>query len=145
MSFALHFRAARSFRGDTMKTTVRFSLFFLILAAADYSMAQTRATLTSNVNLRSTPSTTSSRVATLKQQAKVTLLSPSETSGFYHVRTDQGQEGWVWAKSVNITQISRKLVRRPATSEGETTVERAAAAKCQPNLDACPVTGCAAP
>src|SRR5262249_36831087 len=65
------------------------------------SVAQT-ATVTRNVNLRPDPSTDNDPIEKLKPPARVQLVEPDPTDGFYHVTASDGQEGWVWAKNVSV-------------------------------------------
>jgi hypothetical protein len=53
-----------------------------------------------NVNLRSDASTTVKPITLLTPPAQLTLLDPDKQNGFYHARTSDGKEGWVWAKNV---------------------------------------------
>src|SRR5215471_18192556 len=124
-------------------------LALLLLDISICSMVQDQGILIKNANLRSGPSTDTSRIGTLKRQSKVTILSSAPMDGFYHVRTPQKQEGWVWAQAVKVVkapQLSRKLVRRSASREIEPHAPgMAAAAACQTDLASCPTSGCSAP
>src|SRR5664279_233658 len=84
--------------------TVGF-LGFLLLAVAVPLQAQ-QAEVTHNVNLRADPSTDNSPIRLLMPPEQVQLLEPVKTSGYYHVHTNQAEEGWVWAKNVHVTAIS---------------------------------------
>jgi hypothetical protein len=57
-----------------------------------------------NVNLRRDPSTSSPILAHLASGDRLTLVDASVDSGFYHVRTEDDQVGWVWAKFVKLAQ-----------------------------------------
>jgi uncharacterized protein YgiM (DUF1202 family) len=52
------------------------------------------------VHLRRDPSTRQARIKLLNPSDKLRLLEPQEQSGFYHVITRKGQQGWVWSKNV---------------------------------------------
>jgi len=127
------------------------SLFFLTcLANATVCVAQNAGAITTKrVVLRSDSSGRSQRVALLQPNTKVTLLSPTPTNQYYHVRTVANQQGWVIASGLQVStakaKAKRSLVRRPASVELEQHRPGAAAAMCQPDLASCPVTGCAAP
>src|SRR4030081_3302157 len=106
-----------------MRTSGRAVILpLLLLSVSIYSSAQAQGILTKNVNLRSGPSADAPRSATLKVHSKVRILNPTPDNGFYHVRTVQNKEGWIWAQGVKVSQPSqrsRKLVRLSATRELE--------------------------
>ncbi len=52
------------------------------------------------MNLRSDASTSIKPITLLTPPAQLTLLDPEKQNGFFHVRTSDGKEGWVWAKNV---------------------------------------------
>src|SRR5215472_12090299 len=87
------------FFGGSVKRFLWFSL--LVFLGVGLATAQT-ATVTRNVNLRPDPSTDNDPIEKLKPPAQVQLIDPSPTDGFYHVTAPDGQEGWVWAKNVNV-------------------------------------------
>jgi uncharacterized protein YraI len=80
----------------------RSVLWLAVLLCAAVSLAQT-AEVTHNVNLRSEPSTNNPSIRLLTPPEQVDLLEPAKTGGYYHVRTSQAEEGWVWAKNVHVT------------------------------------------
>jgi len=55
-----------------------------------------------NVNLRSDPSTSVNPISLLTPPAQLTLVEPNQQDAFYHVRTSDGKEGWVWAKNITL-------------------------------------------
>ena len=78
---------------------------FLLLSIAFPLHAQ-QAEVTRNVNLRADPSADNPPIRLLMPPEQVQLLEPGKTSGYYHVRTGQAEEGWIWAKNVHVTAIS---------------------------------------
>jgi Bacterial SH3 domain len=56
------------------------------------------ATSNRNANLRRDPSTASPIITMLEKGSRLTLVDDSPTGGFYHVRTEDDQVGWVFAK-----------------------------------------------
>jgi Bacterial SH3 domain len=83
-----------------MKT--RAALFVLVLALiASESFAQ-QAAVERNVILRSESSTSSQALEHLQVGVTLTLLDPVPKNGFYHVKTADGQEGWVWSRNVTV-------------------------------------------
>lgn len=69
---------------------------------ATATSAQT-ASIARNVNLRPTPSTQQPPIRLLTPRVQVTLLAQQPTNGFYHVRTADAQEGWVWSHNVRVS------------------------------------------
>ena len=67
-------------------------------------------TVKRNVNLRPDPSSEYAPIRTLTpDEPPLVLLDPTQESGYYHAKTTQGEEGYVWAKNV-------KLVTSPSAS-----------------------------
>lgn len=56
-----------------------------------------------NANLRRDPSTASPVIAVLRQGARLTLVDAGADGGFYHVRTEGDQVGWVAARLLTIS------------------------------------------
>ncbi len=67
------------------------------------SIAQQQATVERNVNLRSRPTTASQVIELLPRGTTLTLLAPESKKGFYSVKAEDGNDGWVWAKSVSVS------------------------------------------
>ena len=63
--------------------------------------AQT-AVVTRNVNLRPDASTDKDPIETLTAGAQLTLIDSASTMGYYHVKAQDGQNGFVWGKNVKI-------------------------------------------
>jgi uncharacterized protein YgiM (DUF1202 family) len=55
-----------------------------------------------NVNLRNNPSSAPPAIRLLKPPETLDLLEPGKTSGYYHVRSTQGEEGWVYGNNVAV-------------------------------------------
>ncbi|HET7440530.1 MAG TPA: SH3 domain-containing protein [Terriglobales bacterium] len=138
-----------------MRTTVFGLILALGLAySACSATAETQGVLQESLKLRKAPSLKAVQTGTLKAGARVTILDPKPSNGFYHVRISKNREGWVWAKGVKPVaggqsggQSSRKLARPPQSRELEPHkgVVTTAAAACANDLASCPVTGCASP
>ena len=61
-------------------------------------------TVTRNVNLRPDPSSEYSPIRLLSpSEPSLTLIEPMRESGYYHVKTQGGEEGYVWSKNVQVT------------------------------------------
>lgn len=80
-----------------------------------------------NANLRRDPSTASPALAVLQKGARVTLVDATEDSGFYHVRTENDEVGWVYAKLLTISPT-------PSTASTESAAGPAAGAGCDRTL-----------
>jgi Bacterial SH3 domain len=76
-------------------------LFVFCLLWASLAAAQT-AVVKRNVNLRSDHSTDSDAIDKLTPPAQLQLVEPDPTDGFYHVRTVDNEEGWVWGRNIKI-------------------------------------------
>ena len=86
-----------------MKTLLRSSttlvLCFLLLKtafAAEVIVHSHKATL------RADPSTERPPVAILQTGEHLDLIDPSPRAGYYHVRSEEGEEGWVYVRSVEV-------------------------------------------
>jgi hypothetical protein len=76
----------------------------LLILFAFSSFAQ-EATAVRPVNLRADPSTANPPIKLLPSGTILTLLDPTQQNGFYHVKTEDGQEGWVWSKNITISGV----------------------------------------
>ncbi len=59
-----------------------------------------RLQLLQGASLRSDASTRQAPVRMLNEGETLDLVDPAPTRGFYHVRTAQGEDGWVWSAAV---------------------------------------------
>ena len=82
-----------------MKRLPSLILFYLLCGSV--AMAQT-AVVKRSVNLRSDSSTNSDVIEKLSPGTQLQLVESNETDGFYHVTVPDGQDGWVWGKSIRI-------------------------------------------
>jgi SH3 domain-containing protein len=91
-------------RSEDMKmNSMRTLVGLLILLICPLSVFGQTATTNRNVILRRDPSTASVALAHLSQGARLTLVDEAPDSGFYHVRTEDEQVGWVWSKFVTLS------------------------------------------
>src|ERR1700757_3902026 len=74
------------------------------------------ATTTRSETLRRDPSTASPVITVLHRGARLTLVDASADSGYYHVRTEDDQVGWVYARLLAISAAT--LVTEPAATNG---------------------------
>ena len=102
----------------------------LFLLSCPFSVPAQTATTNRNVILRRDPSTASVALAHLSRGARLTLVDEAPTSGFYHVRTEDDQVGWVWSKYVTLSGPSTL----PPTSPTPPTPPPPPEAQCDPSL-----------
>jgi hypothetical protein len=117
-----------------------FVCFLAVAGFSTHARAQNHAVVAKSTNLRSAPSKTSPRIASLDAKEAVTLLDPAPKNGFFHVRVTKTIDGWVWANGLQ----TRQLVRKPMAKELEPVTPGLAAARCAPDLASCSPIGCAA-
>jgi hypothetical protein len=86
-----------------MRRAIRLLLRSLlaVLVTATLALAQ-EAVVTRNVNLRRDPSTGHPPRASSPPSHTVNLLESDPTNGYYHVRTEDREEGWVWGRNIRV-------------------------------------------
>ncbi len=57
-----------------------------------------------NVNLRHDPSTSQAPIRLLKPPETLDLVVPEKTNEYYHVKSTQGEDGWVWSRNVAVVE-----------------------------------------
>src|SRR5215470_13137860 len=79
-----------------------------ILAALAIAAAAGGQTLevTHNVNLRQDPSTDNPPIRLVLVGEHLTLLEPGKTNDYYHVTTEQNEEGWTWSHNVRMIEAT---------------------------------------
>jgi hypothetical protein len=80
----------------------RTGFLFVILWWVTIAFAQGTATVTQNGNLRPTPSSAKPPIRLLTPPETLTLINTAQVNGYYHVRTAQGEEGWIFRNSVKL-------------------------------------------
>jgi hypothetical protein len=106
----------------------RIGFAFAVLVWSTIVFAQAVATVTHNGNLRPTPSSAQPPIRLLTPPETVTLINSAPVNGYYHVRTAQGEEGWIFRNSV---KLGGTLPAPPA-------------AACGPGTEIVPHTSCPA-
>jgi uncharacterized protein YgiM (DUF1202 family) len=87
-----------------MRNDLKLGLICLALLAAFSNTASAQqATLNHNANLRRDASTSSPILAHLASGSRLTLVDATSDSGFYHVRTEDDQVGWIWSRFVTVS------------------------------------------
>jgi uncharacterized protein YraI len=84
----------------------RIVMLIVCLLACSASLTAQQTTVKRNVNLRSDPSTSNPPIELLRSGATLTILDSPPQGGYYHVKADDGQEGWVWSKNISIPLAS---------------------------------------
>ncbi len=84
--------------------SARVAIWMVLLTIGPCSASAQQGSANHNVILRRDPSRSSPALAHLQQGARVTLVDASPDSGFYHVRTEDDQVGWVFAKFITLPQ-----------------------------------------
>jgi hypothetical protein len=99
----------------------RFAALALLLTLVSFfagiALAQ-EAVVTRNVNLRRDPSTSQPPIRLLIPPDTVELLEPDRTSGYYHVRTEDHEEGWVWGQNIRVLSEGEPIPTSPAMAPG---------------------------
>src|SRR5579863_3572516 len=121
-------------RGDTgMKLLPARAVAFALLSLTPILVLAQEAATNRNANLRRDPSTGSPVIEVLRKGARLTLIDASADSGFYHVRTENDQVGWVSVKLLTISP-SRPATPAPPAAGTTTGGEAAAAGGCDSTL-----------
>jgi hypothetical protein len=85
-----------------MRAPLRGALVILLGFLTITNALATDAIIKRRATLRSDPSTQRPPIATLMPQEDVELIDTSPRSGYYHVRTSEGEEGWVYSRNIEI-------------------------------------------
>jgi uncharacterized protein YraI len=104
----------------------------LLLFVLSSSVLAQQASLRRNVILRRDPSTSSPVLQHLAKGVRITLVDASPDSGFYHVRTEDDQIGWVFSKYVIVSESVP--AGTPTDAGTSTTGAPSPAAPCDSNL-----------
>jgi hypothetical protein len=88
--------------GYEFRRLLRSALALLLLLAWGGIATATEALVVRNVNLRPDPSSSQPSIRLLRPPDHVELISPEPSGDFYHVRTAEDEEGWVWRRNVRI-------------------------------------------
>jgi len=100
---------------DMTLSVRRFTLAFLALVLSTAAWAQTFV-VHHNANLRRNASTQSAIVAELEPGDELAAISSTQRNGFWHVRTESGDEGWIYRTLVHREEEDDDLpVIPPAT------------------------------
>src|SRR5260370_24800824 len=106
----------------------RTAVWVLLLLVCPLSVLAQQATTNRNVILRRDPATTSPALEHLAKGDRLMLVDANPDSGFYHVRTEDDQVGWVLSKYVSLSPTPPSPPPRPSTPPSRAT--------CDPTLEA---------
>lgn len=81
---------------------VRTAIGAVCLLISFCSLDAQQATVIHGVSLRGDPSTQNPPIGHLQRNSTVTLLAPKPKTGFYHVKTADGTQGWVGVKYLTV-------------------------------------------
>ncbi len=90
----------------TVKLTLHRPAICLLLLSFTGSLWAQEGATRRNVMLRRDPSTSSPVMGRLAKGSRLTLVDAAPDSGFYHVRTEDDQVGWVYTKYVTLAPVS---------------------------------------
>jgi uncharacterized protein YraI len=91
------------------------TLIVCLLVSPSLLTAQ-QTTVKRNVNLRSDPSTANPPIELLRSGATLTILDSTPQEGYYHVKAEDGQVGWVWSKNISVPLASPSPSEAPQTA-----------------------------
>ena len=98
------------------KATASVCFVLLVIAASDLAQTTGKVEVTRNVNLRVDASTAIDPIEMLRPPERLDLVEPGKVNGYYHVRSDDGDEGWVWASNVRLLTEDELASMTPPTS-----------------------------
>jgi hypothetical protein len=88
---------------------VALTLSFVLLAD--------EAVVRRNVHVRKTPSTSAKSLRKLEPPEEVEILDPTQKDGFLHIETEDGLQGWVWAKFVRAPAPANVVLPEAAATQ----------------------------
>ena len=100
------------------RRTVLWILFLLACPCATWAQL---ATTNRAVVLRRDPSKSGPVMAHLPKDSRLTLVDATADSGYFHVKTEHDQVGWVWSKFVTLSAAPSTPSTPPATPTSPTT------------------------
>jgi hypothetical protein len=98
-------------------TAFRRLLVFIGLIALASVLSAEEGIVRRNVHLRQTPSTKGKSIRVLLPEEEVDLLDPAQTDGFLHVQTEDGLQGWAYARYIRHEAPAGQLLPEAAEKE----------------------------
>jgi hypothetical protein len=121
-----------------MKTLLRSLLALVFACLIAGSAIAAEVIIKNRATLRSDPSTQRAPIAILHPAEHLDLIEPTPTAGYYHVRSEEGEEGWVYSRNVEIvtdTPPTPQPTATPLTSPGQPTADASVASSIPPTWD----------
>jgi Bacterial SH3 domain len=115
----------------TIARTLGASLVVSLFAPVGFAQ---EAVVVRDVHLRSEPTAASSSVRLLKPTERVTLITAATSGGYYHVKTQDGSEGWVWSRNVRLGSVTPATPSASAIAVPHRQQGRAGPAAIYPDL-----------
>src|SRR5260370_19810213 len=98
-----------------MKTIFERTMMWILVIACQCCAWAQLATATRNVVLHRDPSSASKALEHLVAGARLTLVDATPDSGFYHVKTEDDQVGWVSSRNVSVDLRGLRIIDRKST------------------------------
>lgn len=92
------------------------TFLYLIFAIPVLAQSTGKVEVTRNVNLRVDASTSIDPIEMLRPPERLELVEPGKVNGYYHVRSEDGDEGWVWANNVRLLTDEEMVSLAPPSS-----------------------------
>jgi hypothetical protein len=89
----------------------------------NFALLADEAVVRRNVHLRESPSTSATSLRKLEPPEEVEILDPTEENGFLHVETEDGLEGWVYAKYVRAQTPAGQVLPAAAATHSDAATE----------------------
>jgi len=115
----------RIYEGSDMLGELKLWFAVVVFIVCSLSVSAQQAATNHKVILRLGPTTASASLEHLVEGVRLTLIDASPTNGFYHVKTEDDQVGWVFAKFVSLAPPTLPPPESPSTAEG-----------CDPSINA---------
>jgi len=98
----------------------RFLVATLLFVSATLGVTQAQnAVVKRNTYLREGPSTADKIVILLKSGDELELIDPAATDNYYHVRTDDGDEGYAYSKNLTVMETPETIRTELAAPSGK--------------------------
>ncbi len=95
-----------------------FLCTILLVAISTYTFAS-QGIIRSSANLRPTPSAAKKPLQKLAVADEVEILDETPQNGYYHVRTEDGTEGWVWGTALRLVEEEKKVLSFATVPSGQ--------------------------
>lgn len=76
----------------------------MLLVAFSTCLFASQGIIRSSANLRPTPSAARKPLLKLAVADEIEILDETPQNGYYHVRAEDGTEGWVWSRAVRLVE-----------------------------------------